>query len=81
MYLDRRSTAEMLGVSISTLNRAATDVAFGERAESAGLLPPMASCIGPVRYALDDVRKALATREVAAKAGRLRARKAARGEK
>lgn len=74
MYLDRRTTAEMLGVSVSTLARAATDVAFGDRAEASGLLPSMVSNQGPVRYALDDIRAALANREVAAMAGRLRAR-------
>ncbi len=72
--VSRRDAADLLDVSRHTLARAATDAAFGSRAEAAGLLPPVAGYVGnrPV-YDLSAVQAVLATREVAALAGRLRA--------
>lgn len=73
--LTRIEAASLLGVSSHTLARAATDAEFGGRAEKNGLLPPLAGYGGNGAALYDEaaVRAALASREVAALAGRLRA--------
>jgi hypothetical protein len=74
MFIDRRTTAEALGVSVSLLAKAATNMTYGTRAEANGVLPPVHHYEGIApRYAVADIMVVIRKRETAALAGRLRA--------